>query len=315
MSGSCAIVWPRTFPPPAFSDYELVNSGSGEKLERFGALVLRRPDPQALWQPRLASEQWGRADLAFERESDRGGKWIARAGCHELARSRRPSWTVRYGSASFLVRPTPFKHVGIFPEQAANWDLLPSLHQALGVEQPRCLCLFAYTGVASVLARQAGFHVTHVDASKAAIDWTLENVEASGLARDSLRLVLDDALAFVRREARRGTRYHAVFLDPPHYGRGPKGEKWQLETSLPELVHALGQTIEARALVVLSTYAVGFTSTSLANLLAEIGDSSLEHGELVLSETAAATGDGGRLLPAGFCARAWRGLEPLTGAR
>jgi 23S rRNA (cytosine1962-C5)-methyltransferase len=310
-AGGTRFVKPHSFPPPAFADYELLDSGAGEKLERFGAHVLRRPDPQALWRPRRSSAEWERADLSFERESDRGGKWVPREGGSRRARE----WNVEYAGSRFVVRPTPFKHVGIFPEQAPNWELLPRLRRAIGAEEPRMLNLFAYTGVASVLARQAGFHVTHVDASKASLEWTRANLEASGLASDSLRLVLDDALAFARRESRRGARYHVLLLDPPHYGRGPKGEKWQLETSLPEIVHALEPMLEERSLVILSTYAVGFTSLSLANLLEELGDNAIEHGELVLAETDGGQGRGKqRLLPAGFCARAWRGLEPLTDA-
>lgn len=296
-----------SFPPVGFPDHELLDSGGGEKLERFGPVVLRRPDPQAMWRPRLGSEAWESADLAFERESDRGGRWIARSGAHELARARRAHWPIAYGAARLMVRPTPFKHVGIFPEQAPNWELLPRVRAELDVAEPRLLHLFAYTGAASVIARQAGFHVTHVDASKASIEWAVDNAIASGLARDSMRLVLDDALGFVRREARRKARYHVVFLDPPHYGRGPAGEKWQLETGLPALVDALAVLLEPRALVVLSTYAVGHSSISLANLLADLGECTLEQGELVLRES----GPAERLLPAGFCARAWRGLEPL----
>jgi 23S rRNA (cytosine1962-C5)-methyltransferase len=168
--------------------------------------------------------------------------------------------------------------------------------------EPRLLNLFAYTGVASLFARRAGAQVTHVDASKQALAWARENAELSGLT-DGIRWMLEDAPAFVRREARRGTRYHGILLDPPHYGRGPKGEKWQLERDLAPLLEACGELLEERAFVVLSSYAVGYTATSLANLLADLGPGALEAGELVLVEE----GDGGRPLPCGLAARWSRG--------
>lgn len=294
------------FSPPALSAYELCDSGDGEKLERFGPLVLRRPDPQALWRKGLQSASWQQADLSFERESDRGGRWQPALGAHELARLKQPAWEVSILGAQLRLRPTPFKHVGLFPEQACNWELLPAVRQELAQAEARCLNLFAYTGAASILACKVGFRVTHVDASKQALDWTAENVQLSGLARDALRILLEDALSFVRREARRGARYEVIFIDPPHYGRGPKGEKWQLEEGLPLLMESVAQILAPRALVVLSTYAVGFSALSLANLLSDLGPGVCEQAELVLAESAARA----RLLPAGFCARYWRNLTP-----
>jgi 23S rRNA (cytosine1962-C5)-methyltransferase len=292
-------VQPGTFAPVPLACHQLLDSGGAEKLERFGEVVLRRPDPQALWSPRLASREWERADLVFVRETDRGGRWEPRPGSRA-----RAEWTVRHDAATFLVRPTPFKHVGLFPEQAPNWELVSALRPRFDGERPRLLNLFGYTGAASVLAAQAGYDVTHVDASKTSLAWARDNVAASGLVADSLRVILDDALAFARREARRGARYAVILMDPPHYGRGPKGEKWQFEDDVAALVAAVREIAAERALVVLSSYAIGTSPLALANLLAEIGAGSVEAGELALAEA-----DGARALPAGFCARWRRGLD------
>ena len=294
---------PGVFPARQLAGHALLDSGAGEKLERFGEVLLRRPDPQALWTRRLGEDAWARADLVFVRESDRGGRWEARDGAHRLARGRDPGWPVRFGDATFLVRPTPFKHVGLFPEQAANWELVARARESFG-DRPRLLNLFGYTGAASVLAAQQGYQVTHVDASKASLAWARDNAAASGLAEDAWRVVLDDALAFARREARRGARYEVVLMDPPHHGRGPKGERWQFEDDAAALVAAARELLAERALAVLSTYAIGTSPLAIANLLAELGDGELEAGELAIPEA-----DGARSLPAGFCARWSRGLE------
>lgn len=309
---------PQVFPPVAFDDHALLDSGDGQKLERFGEVILVRPDPQALWRPRLSADEWARADLTFERESDRGGSWRPRRGLAPGLARDDAEWQVRYGAATFVVRPTPFKHVGLFPEQAPNWELIRStvetLAAALG-EAPRVLNLFGYTGAASVLAAQAGAAVTHVDASKASIAWTRANALASGLGERALRVLCDDALAFTAREVRRGATYHVVLLDPPHYGRGPKGEVWRFEDGFAPLLESVGQLLAERALVILSTYAIGYSPLAFMNVLAELSgaapgaDCAIEAGELALPE-APIEGLATRLLPAGFCARWSRGLTP-----
>jgi 23S rRNA (cytosine1962-C5)-methyltransferase len=306
------VTQPAVFAPVPWTEHALLDSGGGEKLERFGALVLRRPDPQALWRRRLAGTEWERAELAFVRESDRGGRWEARRGTQVPA-----SWTLTFDGVRFSVKPTPFKHVGVFPEQAPNWRWTAERLAAAGADGggagasgARVLNLFGYTGVASLLARRAGADVTHVDASRTALAWARENAELSGLSGspgDGLRWVLDDALAFARREARRGASYTGILLDPPHYGRGPKGEKWQLETGLVPLLEACGELLAARSFLVLSSYAVGYSAQSLANLLGELPGGDVEAGELVLAEESA-PGRAGRLLPCGFAARWARGL-------
>jgi 23S rRNA (cytosine1962-C5)-methyltransferase len=305
---------PAVFPHEEFEDYELIDCGVQEKLERFGPVVMRRPDPQALWSRALSDAEWSRADLTFVRESDRGGRWESRRGAHPLAIAREPEWNVRFRACVFLVRPTPFKHVGIFPEQAANWSFVEDARACFDAERPRLLNLFGYTGASSVVAARAGYDVTHVDASKASLAWTRDNLRVSEVADDAVRIVLDDALSYARREARREARYHAVLLDPPHYGRGPRGEKWQFETDIAELVGAVSALLEERALVILSTYAIGCSPLALENLLADLGAGEVEAGELALPATGSRTSEhraagSPRPLPAGFCARWSRGLD------
>jgi len=293
-------VQPAVFEPCPFADHALLDSGDGEKLERFGELVLVRPDPQALWR-RRSTREWERADLAFVRESDRGGRFDARGP--RGAAAARDGWTLAFDDVRFRVKPTPFKHVGVFPEQAPNWRWMRARLAAAGAGA-RVLNLFAYTGVASLVARRAGAEVVHVDASKLALSWARENAELSGLGEDGLRWVLDDALAFARREVRRGARYTGILLDPPHHGRGPKGETWRLEEHLAPLVEACAGLLAERAFLVLSCYAVGYTPLSLWNLLGAFEGGEREAGELVLAEE----GPGGRALPCGFAARWTRGL-------
>jgi 23S rRNA (cytosine1962-C5)-methyltransferase len=289
-------VQPAVFEPCPFPDHALLDSGAGEKLERFGEVVLVRPDPQALWRRHLSAREWERADLVFVRESDRGGRW-------QGARGALREWPLRFDGARFLARPTPFKHVGVFPEQAPNWRWMQARLAAAG-PGASVLNLFGYTGVASLLARQAGAAVTHVDASKLALAWARENAVLSELGEEGIRWVLEDALAFTRRAVRRGTRYTGILLDPPHYGRGPKGEKWQLETGLVPLLDACRALLDGHGFLVLSSYAVGYTALSFWNLLAALEGGQVEAGELVLREEGAR----GRLLPCGFSARWSRGL-------
>lgn len=292
---------PAVFPTTPFPDHALLDSGAGAKLERFGAVTLVRPDPQALWAPRLPEARWKAADLVFERDPRSGGK-----GGHWVGREEprlREGWEVGFGRGRFVLRPTPFKHVGLFPEQAANWTWSAERLARCG-ERPRLLNLFGYTGAASVLAALEGAEVTHVDASRTVLSWTQENARLSGLASDALRVVLDDALAFACREVRRGRRYHGILLDPPHYGRGPKGETWQFEEGLAPLVEACAALLEERAFLVLSSYAIGYSPLAFVNLLEQLPGGTIEAGELVLDEEGSA-----RRLPCGFCARWSRGLE------
>lgn len=287
---------PAVFDHPPVEGYRLLDCGRGEKLEQLAGLVVRRPDPQAMWRPRLDEAAWARADLVFERQSDRGGRWRGRAP---------EDWSLSHAGATLRLRPTPFKHVGLFPEQSANWawtaDRIADL-RAAGSERPRLLNLFAYTGAATVLASLRGAFVTHVDASKPSLRWARENAELSGLAGDAVRWICDDAAAFVRREVRRGRRYDGVLLDPPPYGRGPDNQKWTFEEGVAELLDGVHQLLEpAAGFVVLSCYAVGTSPLAFRNLLGDLGAGEVQAGELALPQEG-----GQRLLPAGLCGRWWR---------
>jgi 23S rRNA (cytosine1962-C5)-methyltransferase len=207
-----------------------------------------------------------------------------------------------------MVRPTPFKHVGLFPEQAANWEWLVRLKDAFGMERPRLLNLFGYSGAASVVAALAGYEVTHVDASRTSLAWAGENAVASGLGERPWRVLLEDAPVFAARERRRGSEYEVVLMDPPSHGRGPSGERWDLVEGLAPLLESVAGILSEQAAVCLSTYAVGLSPLSLVGALRVFGDGSVEAGELALPEESASGGDM-RLLPAGFCARFTRGVE------
>ena len=299
---------PARFNHPDFPDHALLDSGDGEKLERFGEVVLRRPDPQALWERRLDAATWESAHLCFVRESDRGGRWQPSAKAPRVARGREAEWGIQWGAARLLVRPTPFKHLGVFPEQAANWAWLTEIKERFQTERPRLLNLFGYSGAASVVAAQAGYEVTHVDASRTSLAWAGENAVASGLGEKPWRVLLEDAPTFVKREARRASKYEVILLDPPHYGRGPDGEKWDLATGLAPLLKGVGEILSGQSAVCLSTYAVGISPLSLVGALGVLGEGDVEAGELALPEQESGEGRP-RFLPAGFCARFTRGIS------
>ena len=250
---------------PDFPDYELLDTGDFEKLERFGRHVLRRPEPQAIWRRTLPEEEWQRlADASFLRDarSDERGVWRLRPGMPDR-------WTVEYAHAGMRVRMrlglTSFKHVGIFPEQAANWNFIYENCSRLQASKPagaplRVLNLFAYTGGATLAARAAGAEVTHVDSVKQVVTWAREDMELSGL--DGVRWIVEDALKFVRREVRRGNRYDGIILDPPAYGRGANGEKWVLEENIGEMLECCPALLAPRAaFLVLNLYSMGLSST------------------------------------------------------
>lgn len=283
---------------PDFRDYELIDTGNFEKLERFGRYVTRRPEPQAIWRPSLAEEEWRRlSDASFLRDarSDERGEWRLREGM--------PSrWTVEYRYRGMRLRMrlglTSFKHVGIFPEQAANWDFIYDNCLALGgdgrTEAPRVLNLFAYTGGATLAARAAGAGVTHVDSVKQVVTWARENMEQSGL--EGVRWIVEDALKFVQREVRRGNCYDGIILDPPAYGRGANGEKWVLEEGIGEMLACCAQLLEPRrAFLVLNLYSMGLSSTLARTAVRQAFGAPREEqwGELCFTDR------GGKELPLG----------------
>ncbi|MDE6507503.1 MAG: class I SAM-dependent methyltransferase [Alistipes sp.] len=280
---------------PAFGDYELIDTGHFEKLERFGRFVTRRPEPQAIWRPSLSEEGWRRADAAFLRDarSDERGEWRLRPGVPDR-------WTVSYPLGGSVLRMrlglTSFKHVGIFPEQAANWDFIYDNCRRLSTagRTPRVLNLFAYTGGATLAARAAGAETTHVDSVKQVVSWARENMELSGL--DGVRWIVEDALKFVQREVRRGSRYHGIILDPPAYGRGANGEKWILEDNICEMLECCARLLEpAGAFLVLNLYSMGLSSTLARTAVRQAFGAPREEqwGELCFSDRA------GKQLPLG----------------
>lgn len=272
--------------PENWPSYELIDTGGFEKLERFGSFVLSRPEPQAIWPKSLPDAEWQRlANAVFKRDkgSQEKGEWAVRPKMEE-------KWYVPYRqqglNLTFKLSLSSFKHVGIFPEQAVNWSYIHQHVKALPVDKPRVLNLFAYTGAASLAARQSGADVTHVDAVRQVITWSRENMEASGL--DNIRWVVEDALKFVRREVRRGNTYHGLILDPPAYGRGPEGEKWLLEEHLAELLSACSQLLDPdNYFLIINLYSLGFSALILDNLMrAYFGDRpNAEWGELFLTDS------------------------------
>lgn len=264
--------------------YRLLDSGEGRKLERYGAYVVDRPEPQAMWRRRLSPAVWAAADAVFApgevgRENDsEDGRWNFRG-------PKLETWPTHYREAKFLGRFTPFRHVGYFPEQAPHWDWM--LEQMAGIEAPRILNLFAYTGVASLLAGAAGAEVTHVDASKKAIGWAMENQEHAGLQDARLRWICEDARKFVAREGRRGRKYHGILIDPPKFGRGPNREVWELFDHLREMLELCAEVLEEKnAFLILTAYAVRASHLCLYELCRDIFPNAplLESGELVIQE-------------------------------
>ncbi len=273
-----------------WSDYELLDSGDSMKLERFGAIVVARPETQALWRKRHP-ELWETAHAEFGFH-DKKGSW-------KTKRSVPESWELAWNDARFLVRLTGFKHTGVFPEQAPNWGWLQA--QVAKSEKPKVLNLFGYTGIASVVAARAGALVTHVDASKQSLDWAHENARHSGISEDGIRWILDDALAFVKREVRRKATYDGIVLDPPAFGRGVKGEVWKIEEDLPKLLDALKNIFSNKpgSFFLLNGYAAGYASRSFAQAIeSALDELNGECGELHIKESLS-----GRVVPAGIYVR------------
>ena len=226
---------------PEWSEYELVDSGAGRKLERFGEFMLVRPEPQARWTAKLPAKGWEAADGEFVKAgNEQQGEWKFRTPIPAR-------WAMQRNDLKFWVQPAPSGHVGVFPDQACHWDWITDLVRQAGQagRAVKVLGLFGHTGLATLAAAAAGAEVTHVDASRRAVAWARENQSLSGLSERPIRWIVEDALTFVTREARRGNRYDAMVLDPPKFGRGPDGEIWKLEESLPELLAACGNVLSA----------------------------------------------------------------------
>ena len=240
-------------------DYELLDCGRGEKLERWGNRILVRPDPQAIWDTPRTDPRWRRPDARYARSSSGGGQWEKKDVPQQ--------WKIIYGALTFQVKPMNFKHTGLFPEQAVNWDFAMEKIQNAG-RPIRVLNLFAYTGGASVACAKAGASVCHVDAAKGMVAWARENARLSGLEEAPIRWIIDDCAKFVEREIRRGKRYDAIIMDPPSYGRGPGGEVWKLEDNLYDFVQLCAGVLSDRPLFVLiNSYTTGLAPSVLGYLL------------------------------------------------
>ena len=281
----------------AWKDYEVLDTSGGEKLERWGKYVLVRPDPQVIWNTPKDDPLWRKYDARYARSSTGGGKW---------ANLRLPEhWQVKYRELTFNVKPINFKHTGVFPEQAANWDFI--METIRGAGRPiNALNLFAYTGGATLACAAAGASVCHVDAAKGMVAWAKENAKSSGLEDRPIRWIVDDCAKFVEREIRRGRRYDAIIMDPPSYGRGPSGEIWKLEENLWPFVQLVSQVLSDKPLfVIINSYTTGLAPSVVGYIMDSIftkrfGGHS-ECGELGLPVK-----DSGLVLPCGSTGR-WTG--------
>ena len=245
-----------------WKDYELLDCSGGERLERWGRYTLIRPDPQVIWSTPRTHPGWKTADARYARSSSGGGKW---------SENRLPArWTTRYKNLTFQTGLMNFKHTGIFPEQAANWDYMTNLIQNAG-RHISVLNLFAYTGAATLAAAAAGASVCHVDAAKGMVQWARDNAKASGLEDRPIRWIVDDCKKFVEREIRRGRRYDGIVMDPPSYGRGPSGEVWKLEDNLFDFVELVSGVLSDRPLfVILNSYTTGLAPSVVEYLLGTV---------------------------------------------
>jgi 23S rRNA (cytosine1962-C5)-methyltransferase len=274
--------------PENFPDYELIDCGDFEKLERFGKYITIRPEPQAVWSKKLTNKDWDKqAHVRFVPKSSSAGNW-------QKLREMPDQWRIGYKLPSSEIKLrlglTSFKHVGVFPEQAVNWTFIHDQVKVIrskNVEQPRVLNLFAYTGASSLAAKSAGADITHLDSIKQVVTWAKENMELSNL--DNVRWLVEDAMTYVRRELKRGKTYHGIILDPPAYGHGPNGESWKLEDMITEMMNSVAQLLDPEhSFMVLNTYSLGFSAMIINNLLKESFGKraeSAQWGEIYLDAT------------------------------
>lgn len=287
--------------PTHWKDYELLDCGDFEKLERFGNLVLSRPEPQAVWKKVWSPQEWKKhTHIHFKGRSATTGDWV------KVAKNTPDRWNVNYKnneiSINLRLGLTSFKHVGVFPEQAVNWDYISSSIKRFKTPVPKVLNLFAYTGAASLVAKAAGADTTHVDSIKQVVNWANENQELSQLK--DVRWVVEDALKFVKRELKRGKKYNGIILDPPAFGHGPNGEKWKLEDHIQEMMQDVVQLLhEDEHFLILNTYSLGFSSVIVENLIRTSFPqvTNLETGELYLQATS------GIKLPLGVFGKFFKG--------
>ncbi len=277
--------------PDGWQDYQLLDSGNEQRLERFGEVLIVRPDPQAIWKPQLPTSEWQKAQAVFQKKnedklfpSESKGNWQVNGKVPER-------WLINYQDLKMWIKLTPFKHTGVFPEQAVHWQWMNKLITERKKQESniQVLNLFAYTGMASLVAAQAGAQVTHVDASRPTIGWAKDNQLASDLQDKPIRWILDDVIKFCEREVRRGKKYHGIIMDPPIYGHGPSGETWKFHQSFPKLMQVCQQLLVDQPLfVIVNAYAISASAVMLENVLADFlkdFKGTIESGELALEQT------------------------------
>ena len=274
-----------------WKDYELIDASEGERLERWGDIILIRPDPQAIWKTPRLDPRWKQAHGRYHRSKSGGGKW-------EFYKKIPEVWSINYGSLKFNLKPMGFKHTGIFPEQAVNWDFCAELIKKS--QKPlKILNLFGYTGAATLSALAAGASVTHVDASKGMVAWGKENAQISRLSDRAVRWLVDDCIKFVNREIRRGNIYDGIILDPPSYGRGPGGEVWQLEEKLYDFLLSCKKLMNKdSSFIMLNSYTTGFSAGVCGYTLGEIFQKDFG-GKIICDEIGLPVSASGRVLPCG----------------
>ncbi len=275
--------------------YTLIDASDGQKLEKWGDFYLVRPDPQAIWSKRTEQKKWDSADAIYHRSKAGGGSWEYRTKLPE-------TWQITYGNLTFNVKPMGFKHTGIFPEQATNWDFI--IDKISNANRPiKVLNLFAYTGGATIAAASAGAEVVHVDAAKGMVNWAKENAASSGLKSAPIRYIVDDCVKFVEREVRRGNKYDVIIMDPPTYGRGPKGELWRFEDELFGLVSKCVNILSDKPLAfIVNSYTTGISHTVVSNVLSYL-IKSRHGGEIVSDELGLIMTSSSLPLPCGYTTR------------
>jgi 23S rRNA (cytosine1962-C5)-methyltransferase len=286
-----------------WKDYEVIDTSDGEKLERWGEYILVRPDPQVIWNTKKRNPLWKKENGHYHRSSKGGGEWEFKNLPNE--------WSIKYNSLTFNLKPFAFKHTGLFPEQAVNWDWFSQIIQNKVKENPdkpfKVLNLFAYTGGATLSAAKAGAHVTHVDASKGMVNWAKENAVSSGLSDAPIRWLVDDCVKFVEREIRRGNKYDGIIMDPPSYGRGPKGEIWKIEESIYPFIELCTELLDKNStFLLINSYTTGLQPAVLTYMIntaivSKFGGK-VESGEIGIPVT-----DTGLVLPCGASGR-WTNL-------
>ena len=277
-----------------WQDYEILDMANGEKLERWNNIYLIRPDPQIIWKEKTYPEKWKEANAHYNRSSTGGGNW-------QKYKKIPEAWQIKYKNLTFNIKPMGFKHTGLFPEQAVNWDWMIEKIKNAGREI-KVLNLFAYTGGATVACSYAGASVCHVDSSKGMVAWAKENVASSGLENRPIRYIVDDVTKFVQREIRRGNKYDAIIMDPPSYGRGKNGEVWQFENNIADLVELCRKVLSEKPLFFLiNSYTTGISSKVLENIL--ILKLNMKHGKLSAGEIGLPMKDSKLVLPCGIFGR------------